>query len=102
MADYDLTGKLKKEFTFSIDGQEYVFHKPTVRDMRSLAKKFNAINKELDPDAQVDLTDEALTELFKYIDSIGESRPIAEVMDEQTVDVQNLFNDMILKELGTK
>lgn len=102
MAKYDLTGSLEKEFTFSIDGEEFVFKKPTVREMRSLAKKFSAINKEADADKQVELSDDAMSELYAYISSTSSERYIADVIDEQPVNVQVAFNEMIQKELGVK
>lgn len=102
MADYDLTGKLKKEFTFDIDDNHFVFHKPTVREMRDLAKKFSAINKESDPDLQAQLSEEAMAELYARVENTNGDRSIADVLDDQQVDVQVLFNEMIQKELGVK
>lgn len=102
MAKYDLTGSLEREFTFSINGEEFVFHKPTVREMRGLSTKFAAINKETDSDKQAELSETAMHELYKYITNNTSERAIADVLDEQPVDVQILFNEMIQKELGAK
>lgn len=102
MAKYDLTSSLERDFTFSINGEEFLFRKPTVREMRSLAKKFSLVNKETDPDEQMTRSDEAMQDLYQYIENVKGNRPIAEVLDEQPVDVQVLFNEMIQKELGVK
>lgn len=99
MADYDLTGSLKKDFTFSINGEEFTFRKPTVREMRALAKKFSAINKETDDDIKVERSDEAMAELFTYVENRTSDRFIGDVLDEQPVDVQVAFNDMIQEQL---
>jgi hypothetical protein len=40
MAKYDLTGSLETKFSFSISDKEFEFRKPTVREMREVAKKF--------------------------------------------------------------
>lgn len=102
MAKYDLTGSLEKDFTFSINGEGFTFRKPTVREMRNLAKGFSAIDKETDTDKQQELSDEAMQALFQYITSDDGGRSIAEVLDEQTIDVQIAFNEMILAELNPK
>lgn len=100
MAKYDLTGSLEKDFTFSINGEEFVFQKPTVREMRGLAKKFAAIQQETDPEKQSELSEAAMAELYNYIKNTTSDRHIADVLDEQPMDVQLLFNEMIQKELG--
>lgn len=100
MAKYDLTGSLETEFTFSIAGKEFRFRKPTVREMRAVAKKFSSIEKEKNTDKQLDMSDEAMGELYKFIEPIGHEEKVAELMQDQTVDVQNAFNEMIKKELG--
>lgn len=102
MAKYDLTGSLEKDFTFSINGEGFTFRKPTVREMRALAKGFSAIEKETDPDKQIEISDAAMQDLFQYITPDEGGRSIAEVLDEQTVDVQIAFNEMIQAELGAK
>lgn len=102
MAKYDLTGSLEKDFTFSINGAEYTFRKPTVREARAIGKQFSGIQKETDEERQVELSDNALKTLYEYITPTGEARPIAEVIEEQTVDVQIAFMEMIQAELGSK
>lgn len=103
MAKYDLTSSLEKDFTFSINAEEFVFRKPTVREMRALAKKFAAVNKEEDSDKQMALSDEAMEELYRYVENVDKNgRKVTEALDEQPVDVQVLFNEMIQKELGVK
>lgn len=102
MAKYDLTGSLERDFTFSINGEEFVFRKPTVREMRSLAKQFSGIDKEPDEDKKLEKSDAAMSELYKYISPVGHDRFIGEVLDEQTVGVQIAFNEMIKAELGAK
>lgn len=101
MAKHDLTGSLEKDFTFSINGEEFTFRKPTVREARELGKQFVAVQKETDEDKQMELSDEAMRTLYQYITSEGD-RPIADVMEEQTVDVQSAFMSMIQTELGPK
>ncbi|MCA9340786.1 MAG: hypothetical protein KDA17_07765 [Candidatus Saccharibacteria bacterium] len=102
MAKYDLTGSLEREFTFSINDEEFSFKKPTVREMRALAKKFSAINTEEDAERQAELSEAAMNELYKCVTNVRGERHISEVLDEQPSDVQMLFNDMIQKELGVK
>lgn len=100
MAKYDLTGSLEKDFTFSIDDKEFSFRKPTVREMRAVAKKFAGIDKEKNPDKQLEMSDEAMKELYSFITPINHEESIADVIADQTVGVQNAFNEMIKKELG--
>lgn len=100
MAKYDLTGSLEKDFTFSIDDKEFLFRKPTVREMREVAKQFSTIEKEEDPEKQLAMSDEAMAVLYSYITSEGHSENIADVIADQPVGLQNAFNDMIKKELG--
>lgn len=102
MAKYDLTGSLEKDFTFKIGDAEFLFRKPTVREMRVIAKQFSAINETDDSEEQLERSDEAMKALYEYITPTNGDRHIAEVLDEQTVDVQVGFNDMIQKELGAK
>jgi hypothetical protein len=102
MAKYDLTGSLEKDFTFSINGSEYTFRKPTVREMRELVKKFTVIEKEEDEERQAALSEEAMEALYAYCQPVNNARPLAEVLDEQPVGVQQAFNDMIQAELGAK
>ncbi len=69
MAKYDLTNSLEKDFVFAIDGKEFLFRKPTVREMRSIASKFSGIEKITDPDEQLRQNDEAQRELYAFISS---------------------------------
>jgi hypothetical protein len=100
MAKYDLTSALENEFTFAINDKEFNFRKPTVREMREVAKVFSKIDKEKNPDKQIDMSDEAMGELYKFITPVGHSENIADVLADQNIDVQNAFNEMIKKELG--
>lgn len=100
MAKYDLTGGLETKFTFSIDGNEFEFSKPTVREMREIAKVFSSIEKEKDPEKQIELGDDAMAELYKFIVPINHELKIQELLNDQPIDVQNKFNEMIKKELG--
>lgn len=100
MAKYDLTNSLETEFTFAIGDKEFSFRKPTVREMRSMAKQFSGINAEEDPEKQTELSDAAMLELYKFVVPIGHDAKIAELMDNQPVGVQIAFNEMIKKELG--
>ncbi len=100
MAKYDLTGSLEKDFTFSIDDKEFIFKKPTVREMREIAKKFAGIEKEKNADKQIELADAAMDELYGYINPVGHDQKIADVIADYPVGVQTAFNDMIKKELG--
>lgn len=100
MAKYDLTGSLESKFTFTIGDKEFEFRKPTVREMREVAKKFAGIENETDLDKQTQLSDEAMGELYKFVQPVGHDSNIKDVLDDQTVDVQAAFNDMIKKELA--
>lgn len=100
MAKYDLTGALETKFTFSIGDKEFEFNKPTVREMRSVAKTFQSIEKEEDDDKRMEMSDKAMAELYKFVVPIGHTSDVAELMQDQPVDVQSAFNDMIKKELG--
>lgn len=100
MAKYDLTDSLETSFTFSINGQEFSFRKPTVREMRVLAKGFSGINEEQDPEKQAELSEQAMASIYEFITPVGHDANIADVMNDQTVGVQVAFNQMIQKELG--
>lgn len=104
MAKYNLSSSLETSFTFEIttkDGvKEYSFRKPTVREMREVAKTFSGIDKEQDAEKQVEMSDQAMAELYGFIEPVGHDTPVAEVLDEQTIDVQKAFNEMIKTELG--
>ncbi len=100
MAKYDLTGGLETKFTFSIDDKEFEFRKPTVREMRAVASKFSGVEKEQDPEKQIAMSDEAMAELYTFIVPIGHNSAIGDLINDQTVGVQNAFNEMIKKELG--
>lgn len=102
MAKYDLTNSLEKDFVFAIDGKEFLFRKPTVREMRSIVSKFSGIEKITDPDEQLRQNDEAQRELYAFISSVNHDLNIADVLNDQPVDVQIAFNEMIQKELGAK
>lgn len=99
MAKYDLTGSLETEFTFSIGDKEFKFKKPTVREMRLVAKKFAGIEKEQDMDKQTEMSDDAMAELYKFVAPVGHEADLKELMDDQPVGVQVAFNEMIKKEL---
>ena len=102
MAKYDLTGSLETSFTFSIDGKEFKFRKPTVREMRSIAKRFAGIEKEQDLEKQSEMSDAAMRELYTYIEPINHDAVLEELLDNQTVDVQKAFNEMVKTELGAQ
>lgn len=99
MAKYDLTGSLEKDFTFAIEGKEFRFRKPTVREMREIAKKFSAIEAEQDQDRQLEMSDSAMSALYQNISPVGHDSYIADVLNDQPVDVQVAFNNMIQQEL---
>lgn len=100
MAKYDLSKNLETSFTFSIDGKDFSFRKPTVREMRLVANKFSGIDKITEKDDQVKASDEAMAEIYKFISPIDHDYYISNVLEEQTIDVQNAFNEMIKAELG--
>lgn len=100
MAKYDLTGSLETKFTFSIDNNEFEFRKPTVREMRVIAKQFASIEKEEDQDKQQAMSDDAMGELYKFCTPVGGHKAdLKALMEEQPMGVQLAFNDMIKKEL---
>lgn len=101
MAKYDLTGALEESFSFTIDDKEFQFRKPTVREMREVAKQFAGIEKETDLDKQTEMSDQAMAELYKFVEPVGHEANIKDVLDDKPVSVQAAFNDMIKKELGT-
>jgi len=101
MAKYDLTNSLEATFTFAIGDKEFSFRKPTVREMRALAKNFSSISTEEDANKQAESSDAAMAELYKFIVPVGHDSDIATLMDEQPVGVQIAFNEMIKKELGS-
>lgn len=102
MAKYDLTSSLDTSFNFTIGAQEFTFRKPTVREMRNISRAFSGINDEADPDVQLEKSDAAMQSLYSFITPVGHAAEIAEVMANQTVDVQVAFNEMIQKELAGK
>ena len=102
MAKYDLTKSLDKDFTLSIDDKEYLFRKPTVREMRVIAKQFSSIDESADQDAQLEQSDAAMRELYKFITPIDHDADFAEVLSNQPMGVQIAFNEVIQKELGAK
>lgn len=100
MAKYDLTNSLETNFTFSIQGKEFDFRKPTVREMRAISEKFSGVSQEEDPEIQLKKSDEAMEEIYKFIHSVNHDSFIGDVMNDQPVGVQIAFNEMIRKELG--
>ena len=98
MAKYDFTSSLERDFTFSINGEEFTFRKPTVREMRELAKNFSQVEKEEDPDLQAELSDKAMQLLYGFITPGN----IAEVLDEQPIAVQHAFIETVKAELSPK
>ncbi|MEI7632352.1 MAG: hypothetical protein WCJ60_03445 [bacterium] len=101
MAKYDLTGSLETEFTFAIGDKEFKFRKPTVREMRVVAKKFAVIEKEQDTEVQTQLSEEAMRELYAFIEPIGHDAVLEDLLQDQPIGVQVAFNEMVKKELGT-
>lgn len=102
MAKYDLTDSLEGTFTFSIGDKEFEFRKPTVREMREVSKKFSTIESETDVDKQIEQSDAAMAELYKFIVPVGHEEDIQELISDQSIDVQNAFNNMVKKELGAR
>lgn len=102
MAKYDLTNSLEASFTFAIGDKEFSFRKPTVREMRALAKQFSGISEEQDSDKQAESSEKAMSELYKFIIPIDHDTNVADLMDDQPVGVQIAFNEMVQKELGAK
>ena len=100
MAKYDLTGSLETSFNFSIGDKEYTFRKPTVREMRELAKKFSAVDASAGSDQQLEASETAMNELYGFITPINTDVQIADIMDDQPIGVQVAFNEMVRKELG--
>lgn len=100
MAKYDLTGSLETKFSFTIGDKEFEFQKPTVKQMREVSKKFANIDKEEDVEKQTAISDEAMTELYKFVTPVGHDTYIKDLLEDQAVDVQAAFNEMIKKELG--
>lgn len=100
MAKYDLTGSLEKSFNFSIGDKEFMFTKPTVREMRQVAKKFAGIEQESDLEKQTQVSDEAMGEIYKFVSPVGHDVDIKDYMEDQPIGVQTAFNEMIKKELG--
>ena len=102
MAKYDLTNSLETSFTFAIAGKEFSFRKPTVREMRQVAKSFAGIENEEDQDQQAAAAEEAMKSLYAFITPVDHTTAIADLMDDQPMGVQIAFNEMIQKELGAK
>lgn len=100
MAKYDLTGSLETEFTFSIADKEFKFRKPTVREMRGVSQKFAAIEKITDAEEQERASEEAMSELYRFIEPINHDANLKELMEDQPVAVQIGFNNMVKAELG--
>lgn len=102
MAKYDLTSALETTFTFSIGGKEFSFRKPTVREMRQLAKNFASVDKSEDPDVQAEASDKAMRELYNFVMPVNHQENISDLMNDQPIGVQVAFNEMIKKELGAQ
>lgn len=102
MAKYNLTNSLERTFSFSIDDKEFLFTKPTVRQMREISRKYADISSEENPDVQDEKTQAAMRSLYAHISPVGHDSNIEDVMNDQTLDVQFAFNEMIQKELGAK
>jgi hypothetical protein len=100
MAKYDLTSALETSFTFTIGDKEFSFRKPTVREMRTVSKRFAGIDKEKDVDKQIQMSDEAMAEIYKFCEPVNHDTKIEDVLPDQPIDVQVAFNEMIKKELG--
>lgn len=100
MAKYDLTSALETSFTFTIGDKEFSFRKPTVREMRAVSKRFAGIDKEKDTDKQIEMSDEAMAEIYKFCEPVNHDTKIEDVLPDQPIDVQVAFNEMIKKELG--
>ncbi len=100
MAKYDLTNGLETSFTFNINDKEFVFNKPTVREMRELAKGFSAIDNEKDEEKQVEMSANAMKGLYKFVKPVGHETGIDGLLEDLPVSVQVSFNEMIKKELG--
>ena len=101
MAKYDLTGSLETKFSFAIGDKEFEFRKPTVREMREVAKKFAGIDQEKDVEKQTQMSDEAMDSLYQFVTPVNHDGNLKEILDSQPVGVQVAFNEMIKKELGT-
>lgn len=100
MAKYDLTSALETSFTFTIGEKEFSFRKPTVREMRLVSKRFAGIDKEENVDKQIEMSDEAMAEIYKFCEPVNHDTKIEDVLPDQPIGVQVAFNDMIKKELG--
>ena len=102
MAKYDLTGALEASFTFNIGDKEFSFRKPTVREMRAVAKTFASVDQSSDPEEQAVASENAMRELYKFISNVNHDSSIEDLMNDQPVGVQIAFNEMIKKELGAQ
>lgn len=100
MAKYDLTSSLETTFTFSIEGKEFVFRKPTVREMRALAKQFAQIEQEENQEVAAQKSDEAMRGLYQFITPVDHDANIEDLISNQPINVQVAFNEMVKTELG--
>ena len=100
MAKYDLTSSLETSFSFTINGKEFEFKKPTVREMRAVSKRFATIEKEQDVEKQMELSDEAMREIYKFCRPVNHNDEVEAVLADLPMSVQMAFNEMIKKELG--
>jgi predicted DNA-binding protein (MmcQ/YjbR family) len=100
MAKHNLTGSLETKFTFAIDDKEFEFRKPTVREMRVIAKQFAGLEKIEDEEEKIKASEEAMSELYKFVEPIGHKEKVEELLLDQPMGVQAAFNNMIKEELG--
>lgn len=100
MAKYDLTGSLETNFNFEISGREFNFRKPTVREMKSLAKEFASIEKEEDVTRQAEMQNRAMESIYRLITPVNHNDRFADLLEDQPVGAQIAFNEMIQAELG--
>lgn len=102
MAKYNLTSAIEKTFDFDIDEYQFRFKKPTVREMKVVAKAFSGIDENASPDEQAAKSEEAMRELYQFISPVGHDKYIGDVMEDQPMQVQLGFNEMVQTELGAK
>ncbi len=102
MAKYDLTEALETSFTFLIGDKEFTLRKPTVREMREVAKVFSSVDTDAEPEEQNRASEEAMKKLYSFVTPLDHDSYIGDVMDDQPVGVQIKFNEMIKTELGAQ
>lgn len=103
MTKYDLTGALEASVTFNIGDKEFTLKKPTVREMRQVSRVFASIDaNSSDVEAQEQASEQAMSELYKFVSPINHDEDIKDLIEDQPVGVQIAFNEMIKKELGAQ